>query len=341
MNHTLTALHGVQVGHATHPEMLTGCTVILFDRSLPVAYKSYGGVPGTFNTDNLRNGMSYAARDALFVAGGSANGLAAAATIAEAMVREKIGLQSRQTTIPSVSGATIWDLSVGEGQFDPDYGAEAFLIRSPRAVESGNVGAGTGASVGKFSYTDDGLMLNMKGGVGSARVDVGRGVFVCALSVVNAMGNIVLPNGSVLAGNRTVSSESRFQQFGEVLSPPAVSSSNTTITIVGTTADLESREHYERIAHYATQGQVRAIDPVNTSLDGDTVFVFSTKEICGFLNPLEERQNHQGWPNIGVDLIGNAAAQATRESIYDACRQAKTIEYGHAYKGIVPSCHDR
>ena len=74
-NTTLTSLTGVKVGHSTHLDKLTGCTVILFDKPYPVAYKAYGGAPGTFNTDLLRNGMSFYRRQGLFIAGGSLTGL--------------------------------------------------------------------------------------------------------------------------------------------------------------------------------------------------------------------------------------------------------------------------
>lgn len=339
MNSTLTALKGVQVGHASHPEQLTGCTVILFDKDFPVAYKAYGGVPGTYNTENLRNGMSYANRNALFIAGGSVNGLTVSTRIIEKMIAMKCGLQVGETIIPSISGAVVWDLSVGQGRFDPAYGAEAVAQCSYNTVTSGNVGAGTGTSVGKFSYTKEGLFLNMKAGVGSARVDVGGGVIVCALSVVNAMGNIIRPDGSILAGNRNDKTKPKFRPFHDMANSFNSKRSNTTITIIGTNADLGSRENYERVAHFATQGQVRAIEPVHTSLDGDIVFVFSNQEVKNF-SPLAKKDNLQGWPEASVDLVGWAAAEATRLSVYEACTAAETITCEQAFGGVIPGHKD-
>ena len=90
-NETLTALKGVQVGHSTHPEKLTGCTVILFEGVYPVAYVSNGGSPGTVATENLNDGKEFAARNGLFVAGGSMNGLAAYATITRELINQGRG----------------------------------------------------------------------------------------------------------------------------------------------------------------------------------------------------------------------------------------------------------
>src|SRR5690606_19659467 len=117
----------------------------------------------------------------------------------------------------------------------------------------------------------------MKGGVGSARVDVGGGIVVTALSVVNAIGNIVLPDGSILAGNRD--GQGGFHRFEAVTDKVTRSLQNTTITVVGINVDPGATEHYEKVAHLASHGQVRAINPVHTSGDGDTVFVFSTCEL--------------------------------------------------------------
>lgn len=340
MNETLTALRGIKVGHSTHPDKLTGCTFIAFEKDLPIAYKSYGGAPGTYATENLNNGMSYSTRDGLFIAGGSLNGLTAAEKIIGRLIKQNKGQAIRNTLMPAISGAIVWDLGVMIDQFNSIYGQEAVDDLSSKPVEGGNIGAGTGTSVGKFSYTKDGLMLGMKSGVGSSRVDLGHGVIVCALSVVNALGNVVLPNGEVLAGNRHDEKTPKFRSFEGSSNFLTEKSMNTTISVVGINVDLTTHENYERVAHIATHGQVRAINPVHTSVDGDTVFVFSTKEIKDFLTPLGKKISSDDWTNLDVDIIGQTAAKAIQESIYDACYQAETIQYENAYKGIVPSIKD-
>lgn len=341
MNNTLTALKGVKVGHSTHLDKLTGTTVVLFDKDFPMAYKSYGGDPGTFNTDALRNGRSDNKGHAIFISGGSWAGLTAGRKILERLIEKRIGYKSRKIVNPNVTGAIVYDLGTFIEQYNPKFAVEAVDSATTDPVENGNVGAGTGTSVGKFHYQENGKTIaGMKAGVGSARINLGNGVIVCALSVVNALGNIILPDGSILAGNRTAIEGEKYETFEGFSEFLTDTKANTTISIVGLNVDLDIRENYERVAHIAAQGQVRAIDPVNTSLDGDTVFVFSNEEIKSFLTPLGNKIAKPAWHNLRVDIISQAAAKAVQESIYDACKQAETIKLNGAYKGVIPSCKD-
>ena len=338
-NNTLTALRGVRVGHATQKDKLTGCTVVLFDEPYPVAYKSYGGAPGTFGTDALRNGMTFFDRHGLFIAGGSLTGLMSASEIMQAMIEDGVGFKSAEIINPAISGAVVFDMGIQKAQYDPKNGREAYKKATTSPVESGNVGAGTGTSVGKFHYLKEGTQNGgMKAGVGSARIDLGNGVMVCALSVVNALGNVIRPDGTVLAGNRDEIKD--FISFEDVTEYVTSDKTNTTISIVGINIDLKTRENYERIAHIASHGQVRAIQPVHTSIDGDTVFVFSTKEKNTILNKTGGYVETDDWPLFTIDLIANAAAKAVQESIYDACLQAESVELEGAYQNIIPSAKD-
>jgi L-aminopeptidase/D-esterase-like protein len=156
------------------------------------------------------------------------------------------------------------------------------------------------------------------------------------MSVVNAMGNVVLPDGSVLAGNRD--GLGGFKKFEDVTERVTRELSNTTITVVGINVDLGSTEHYEKVAHLASHGQVRAINPVHTSGDGDSIFVYSTAELRNPLNadgPLFTTGTTD--VHLQVDILGHAAAVAVRESIYDACRRAETVEFAPAFGGVVPA----
>jgi L-aminopeptidase/D-esterase-like protein len=338
-NNTLTALNGIKVGHSTHLDKLTGCTLVMFNRALPVAYKSYGGAAGTFNTDLLRNGTSFYRRWGLFIAGGSMTGLMSASEIMQCMIENKMGTKSEAIYNPNISGAIVFDLGTRIEQYDPKYGREAFQNLSQDPVESGNVGAGTGTSVGKFQYLENGTKNGgMKSGVGSSRINLGNGIIVTALSVVNALGNVVNPDGTILAGNRD--EKNKFKLFEDTTDFVTNNSMNTTISIVGINVDLKTRENYERIAHMGSQGQTRAINPVNTSIDGDTVFVFSNEEIKAPLNEKGSYFETPDWPLFTVDIIGQAAAKAVQMSVYDACKQAKSITFKSAYKGIIPSVED-
>lgn len=342
MNNTLTSLKGVKVGHSTHLDKLTGTTVVVFDKPYPTAYKSYGGATGTFNTDSLSNGKSDHYTNAIFISGGSWTGLQAGGEIMKRLIEKKIGYEAFKIINPNVTGAIVFDLGTRIEKFDPIFGREAVDNITSEPVERGNVGAGTGTSVGKFRNFDQGKIFpGMKAGVGCAKIDLGNGAVVTALSVVNALGNIILSNGKVLAGNRDKNNPKEFVTFDGFSNIAAEKSTNTTITIVGTNVNLHTRENYERVAHLATHGQVRAIDPVNTSLDGDTVFVFSTEEIEKLtMSDAATKAREYYWNNLNVDVVGQAAAKAVQESIYDACHQADSVKADWALNGIVPSVKD-
>lgn len=338
MNNTLTALKGVKVGHSTHPDKYTGCTVIIFDKNYPVSYVSSGGAPGTIATENLNNTKEFGGRDGLFIAGGSMNGLLSAQSIIRELIKQERGLKVGPTYLPVVSGAIVWDFSMGRSQYDPEYGAEALANISEEPVQVGNVGAGTGTAVGQFQRLEQGKKDGgMKVGVGSAKAVLKNGVTICALTVVNALGNVVDRDGKIIAGNRDENKD--FKTFADT-TDFVTNKSNTTITVVGINVDLKHRENYERVAKMAAQGQVRAINPVNTSIDGDTLFVFSNKEIEKPLNEMGKFFETEDWPSFSVDVIGAAAAEVVQDSIIDAARQAETIQLDDGYDGVIPSAKD-
>lgn len=342
-NKTLTALNGVRVGHATHLDKLTGCTVILFDKPYSVAYKAYGGAVGAYGTEANKVDKTNYGQNGIFIAGGSNTGLMSAAEIMECLRCDQRGPRSGkdgQIFNPSIAGAIVYDQGMQIAPYDPVCGREAYVDATSEPVVSGNVGAGTGTSVGKFRWVEGGTKTGaMKAGVGSARIDLGNGIIVTALSVVNALGNIILPNGEILAGNRD--EETKFKQYENLIDFVTQDRSNTTISVVGINVDLGAKLHLEKVAHLASHGQVRAINPVHTSSDGDTVFVFSTGELKNpFNDKLQYFQEADDSLYTQVDIIGHAAARAVQESIYDACRSADTIELEWAYKGVIPSAKD-
>lgn len=340
MNNTLTALKNVRVGHATYPDKLTGCTYIHFDTPYPTAYVGYGGDIGSFNTESVKSTKTSHKENGIFIAGGSITGLTSSSEIIDRLRRDHIGMNIRGNYNPSITGAIVFDQGMHIAPYQKEYGAEAYDNISSEPVASGNVGAGTGTSVGKFRWLMNGTKTGaMKAGVGNARVDLGNGIMVCALSVVNAIGNIVLPDGTILAGNRD--EEKTICTYENVQDFVTKDMSNTTITVVGINVDLRSKEHYEKIAQLASHGQVRAIHPVNTSSDGDSVFVFSTEEIKKPLNSMGQYFHGEDKDIFFiVDIIGHAAAKAVQESIYDACRSAETVKFEDGWLGVIPSGKD-
>jgi L-aminopeptidase/D-esterase-like protein len=237
MNNTLTGLNGIRVGHATRSEQLTGVTAVLFDKPLPVAYACYGGSPGTLNTDALRADRGGAEANAIFISGGSWAGLQSGAQIASELIKMGVGFRTHAIVNPNVTGAIVMDLGVRIGQFDPSIAIEAVRNAGRDEVARGNVGAGTGTTVGKFRYPNQGqTFAGMKAGVGCSRVDLPNGAFISCLSVVNAVGNIINRDGSVLAGNRRLDKD-RYETFLEAADYFA-DPLNTTISVVGTNIKL-------------------------------------------------------------------------------------------------------
>ncbi|HEY5667729.1 MAG TPA: P1 family peptidase, partial [Candidatus Saccharimonadales bacterium] len=293
----------------------------------------------TYDTTTLEQGKSFYRKHALYISDGAHEGLETAAYIAKALREQNIGYKIGKNIIPSISGACVQSIGMYVGKIGPEFGYEAVQNISHAPVQSGNVGAGTGTSVGKFSFNPGYMSMAMKAGVGSAKVELGGGAIVTALSVVNAMGNIVGGDGQIIAGNRHDDDTAKFRTF-EGFADFLTEKSNTTISIVGTNIKLDSQEDLRRVAEIAAQGQVRAIDPVNTSLDGDTVFVFSTEEIDLHLSHIGKTIEDGDWYKISVDLVAQAAAKALQESIYDACHSAETVELKGAFKGVIPSAKD-
>lgn len=341
-NSSLTALNGVNVGHFTNLEKLYGCTVVVFDKPCNVAYKANGGSARTYDTGILDAGKSYFLKHAIFISDGAHAGLETSSEIIKALRDKKIGWKMFKVINPSITGATVMSLGLGQNIFDPKCGFEAVMNMSKDEVQAGNVGAGTGTSVGKFSWAENGKCLAMKTGVGSHKIDLGNGGMICSMSVVNALGNIIDKDGSILAGNRNDKETPKFRTFDGFSNLLIENYSNTTISIVGTNIKVHDQEDLRRIAEISTHGQVRAIKPVNTSLDGDSVFVFSTQELELNLTQLGKQIGDQNgdWWKLNVDILGQFAAESVQESIYDACYEASTINLESGYKGIIPSVTD-
>jgi len=187
LNDTLTAVHGIQVGHATDLDALTGCTAILCPPGTVGGVDVRGGAPGTRETDLLRPLNHVQEVTAIMLAGGSAYGLAAADGAMRFLVERDRGYRtSLGYLVPIVPAAIIFDLAVGRADVYPtaEMGYAACEAASSTPVEQGCVGAGTGCRVGALY----GNAYATKGGLGSAAFYIDDTVVVAALAVVNAVG---------------------------------------------------------------------------------------------------------------------------------------------------------
>ena len=273
----LTDVVGLRVGHVTDEAAATGCTVVLCPpEGAAAACAVLGGAPGTRETDVLTPGHLVERVHAVLLTGGSAFGLDAAGGVMRFLEDEGVGYEMPTARVPIVVGAVIYDLGIGRADVRPTAadGETAARVASEAASLCGNVGAGTGATVGKLA----GIAHALKGGLGTASERLADGTTVSALVVVNAVGEIVRPeDGAILAGPRAVGGG--FRDSLAILrgrrerQVPAMS--NTTIALVATDAALQ-RDALLRVALMAHAGIARTVRPSHTPADGDTVFALAT-----------------------------------------------------------------
>src|SRR5512139_1010922 len=171
LDNAITDVRGIEVGHAQNDEALTGCTVILCRRGAVAGVDVRGGAPGTRETDLLDPVNLVQKVHAIVLAGGSAYGLDAASGVMRYLEEQKIGFNTGVAKIPIVPAAILYDLNVGRADVRPDaaMGYRAAAAASSEPPAEGNLGVGTGASVGKMF----GLSLAMKSGVGTASLSIG------------------------------------------------------------------------------------------------------------------------------------------------------------------------
>ena len=308
----ITDVPGVRVGHHTLTERPTGCTVVLADGDGAVGGISQrGGAPGTVETDLLDPSNLVERVNAIFLSGGSAFGLDVRMGVVRYLEERKIGYGvGAAGVVPIVPGAILFDLPFGgDSKIRPgaDCGYRAAAAASDGAVQEGNVGAGTGATVGKMGGRG---RRPMKAGIGSASITLANGLVVGAIVAVNAVGDIIDPmTGRVVAGLRNA--DGTLADARKVLResqppPPPPPLQNTTIAIVATNARM-TKAQARRMALMADDGLARAIYPAHTPSDGDTVFAMATGRWDGAVN---------------LTVIGALAAEALSEAIVRAATQA-------------------
>jgi L-aminopeptidase/D-esterase-like protein len=303
-NDTLTAVAGIKVGHHELSERPTGCTAILTESPAIAGVDSRGGAPGTLQTSLLDPSGGVERVNAISLSGGSAFGLDAASGV----VRY---LDEQDVHDPVVPAAVLIDLQVGakpKVRPDADCGYRAARGASSAPVLQGNVGAGAGATIGKSAGFD----RAMKGGLGSAAIISSDGLIVAALVAVNAFGDVIDPaTGRVIAGVRTADGQSLADAriLLRTLDSPFPPAANTTLGVIATNARLTKTEA-TRVAQMGQDGFARAIAPIHTPRDGDTVFALSTGR-------------RAGPPDVG--RIGALAAEAVADAVVNAIRHAKSI----------------
>jgi L-aminopeptidase/D-esterase-like protein len=299
---TPTLPEGVRIGHWTDRSGWTGCTVCLLPPGSVASCEVRGGAPGTLGTDLLQPASTAPGANAILLTGGSAFGLAAVDGVVRWLGERGVGFETSEALVPLVGAAVVYDLGLGDADARPGPAAGyAACEAASEGVERGSVGAGCGCTVGKLLGPEHWT----KGGFGLAGEKLPGGGLVTAAAAVNALGNVLEADGSILAGIRRedayVSAEEAIASGAPIW--PAEREATTLVCVV-TDVILTKTEAW-MCARAANAGVARAVSPVWTPFDGDAVFCAST---C----------RREGDP-LAVSLL---VASVVAEAIRDGVRQA-------------------
>ncbi|MCU1392223.1 MAG: Hydrolase [Ilumatobacteraceae bacterium] len=343
-NGSLTDVAGVAVGH--HHRIArgwrTGTTAVIVAAGATAGVDVRGGGPGTRETDLLRPENLIQQVHGICLTGGSAYGLAAASGVMAELERRGIGYPVGTTAgaiVPIVPAAVIFDLGRG-GHFanrpDHDFGARAARAARTRPEANGSVGAGAGAVAG-----------GLQGGVGSASVRLASGIVVAALAVVNAAGSLIDPASALPWESgahhlrRPASADAALLREATAPPMPATATTgttlNTTIGVVATTARL-SKAECTKVASVSHDGMARAIRPVHSMFDGDTVFALATG-IDELPDAASTGFRTDGTRPAVLNTILDAAALCFAAACTQAIIAATSIGGPLAYRDLCPSAY--
>lgn len=304
---SISEIKGIRIGHAQSILGGTGCTAIICDKGARAGVDVRGGGPATRETDLLKSENMIEEIHCVMLSGGSSYGLDACSGAMEYLEKKNIGFDVGTGVVPIVCGASLFDLVVGDSKVRPDkaMGYEACTESEKRQPLQGNVGAGTGATVGKFL----GVERLMKSGIGIYAVSVGD-IQCAAIVAVNALGDVIdVESGKRIAGilneDKTKIANTEEIMFSQIEEKRNVFSGNTTIGCIITNAKL-TKAQANKLASVSHNGYARAIRPVHTSADGDSIFVMATGEA-----------------EAAFDSLGALAAHVMAKAINNAVLNAK------------------
>lgn len=309
-------IENIKIGNAQNMEAGTGCTVIICEKGAPAGLDVRGGGPASRESELLKPMAAAQAIHAVLLSGGSAFGLDAAGGVMQYLEERNIGFDVGITKVPLVCQSCLFDLGVGDFRVRPDkaMGYEACKNAESGNYQDGNVGAGTGATVGKLYGKD----YCMKSGIGSYAVQIGE-LKVGAVVAVNALGDIYdWKDGKKVAGlldkdkKHFLCTEDEVYKSYRVMENKFVEKAditNTTIGVVLTNAKFQKTQLC-KIAGMTHNGYARSIRPVHTTADGDSIYALSVGEVAA-----------------DQDMVGTLAAQVMSEAILRAVMNAEAA-YG-------------
>ena len=325
-NNSITDVPGIEVGHYTHDRVLRGVTALLCKEGAAAGVLVRGGNPGTYNTDGLGATTIDVTVHGIGLTGGSVFGLAALAGINEWLVEQGYGEAIGGVLLPVTCGAVIWDLFLADPTVRPsaEWGKRAAAVAKSGPFARGNFGAGAGATLGKGPGC-----VPTKGGLGTASLLLPGGIVVGAIAVTNSLGGLVHPlDGRIYLSEGGYDEPLLYQMIDQ---PPADQSpKNTTIGIVATNALLH-KHHLIKVADLAHDGLARAIRPMHTMLDGDTIFA---------VRPHADPRTIDGMSDATLtDLVGAAAADAMALACLDSAQQAAGIDGWPSISDAIGAIH--
>lgn len=298
----------IQIGQAENVQAGTGCTVFLLGKGgAAVGLDVRGGGPASRESELLKPLATAQVIHAILLAGGSAFGLDAAGGVMRYLEERGIGVDVGVTRVPLVCQSDLFDLTVADAHTRPDAAMayEACVNAETGNYRDGNHGAGTGATVGKLL----GMEHCMKSGIGSYAVQVGN-LQVGAVVAVNAVGDVYdYENGRKIAG--LLAADGKTFLDSELAALQAIEAQaekfvgNTTLGVILTNAGLD-KAHLCKIAGMAHDGYARAIRPVHTSMDGDSIYAVSLGDV-----PAD------------MDVVGTLAARVMAKAIVRAVQAAE------------------
>lgn len=308
---SITDIKGFRIGHAQDEEHATGCSVIICEKAAPTGVDVRGGGPASRETQLLNPTASNQGIHALVLSGGSAYGLDSAAGVMQYLEEKKIGLKVGDALVPIVCASCIFDLGCVSKDVRPDkaMGYAACIDSEANIERNGNVGGGMGATVGKMH----GDKSAMKSGLGCYAIQVGK-LQVGAIVIVNAIGDVFeMDSNKPLAGLLNKNKDGMLSSEAEavkLLQLKSFFTGNTTIGAIITNADLDKTQ-MNKAAQLASNGIARTIRPVNTSMDGDSVYAMS----CGKVRS-------------SADVVGTLGAHVLAKAINKAVLETES-KYGY------------
>lgn len=304
---SITEIENVKIGNAQDFAGGTGCTVILCERGAPTGVDVRGGAPASRETDLLNPVATVDRIHAVLLSGGSAFGLDAAAGVMEYLEKKNVGFDTGIAKVPIVCQSSLFDLVVGSAAVRPDkaMGYQACVDSENNRPREGNIGAGTGATVGKYH----GPNYMMKSGLGIYAVQLGE-LKLAAIVAVNALGDVFDPEtGKIIAGTLTPDlagfANTELAMYSQYSNKKDLFTGNTTIGAIVTNGKF-NKVQAAKIAAMAQNGYAKAIFPVHTTADGDSIYAMSVGDV-----------------EADVNVVGTLAAKVTAKAVARAVSQAE------------------